>query len=235
MTNASQSILDSDVPDLVEIEDTTTPRVPMSSPTAFATVGDPVPEMDSPMKESGFERENIVAVEDADYEFVDHESADSAAMVSSETTDPMSVDKENELESVKARRQSSAKAPLQESQQANIMQTDAKEQDDVEMVDIKVPSRHETPPPIPPRPVQRRKSTWQPLKYGSQQDVTECITNCLSQLHAAFKPEEIAANGDHIDLFKKYAPCMNVTNLGYFTSVFEKNFEISRPAPLRNQ
>jgi ubiquitin carboxyl-terminal hydrolase 25 len=61
-------------------------------------------------------------------------------------------------------------------------------------------------PPIIPKRRMRRRSTWQPLKYGSQQDVTECVTNCLSQLHAGFKLEETLPNGDKIDLFKRYAP-----------------------------
>ena len=202
LTEASHSILDSDVPDLIEVEDTSLPPVPFSSPVVMPSNGDPVPPMDSEPKASMIEVENQAA-DDADYEFVDHESAGPAAVASSETTDPMSLDKENENEPERVRRRSTAKAPLQESQHANIVQPDDQEQEDVEMVDIKVQSRPSSPPPIPQRPVQRRKSTWQPLKYGSQQDVTECITNCLSQLHAGFKPDEIAANGDHIDLFKK--------------------------------
>ena len=203
MTNASQSILDSDIPDLVEIEDNSGVNsgicCPFPSPVVMAAGDDPVPEMYLHAKEAA-EVENPSA-EDADYEFVDHESADSAAVVSSDTTDPMSFDKENENKAGSAKRHSSDKSPLQERQEGNIMKTESKE--DVEMVDAKVGSRQPSPPPIPQRPVPRRKSTWQPLKYGSQQDVTECITNCLSQLHAGFKPEEYAENGDHIDLFKK--------------------------------
>ena len=96
------------------------------------------------------------------------------------------------------------------------MDVETKEPDnDVEMTDFNVMTPPMTPRPIPARP--RRKSTWGVLKYGSQQDVTECITNCLSQLHAAFKPEEIDSQGDHIDLFKRYSQLSTMLTVVYST------------------
>jgi ubiquitin carboxyl-terminal hydrolase 25 len=213
MSNKSHPILDTDIPEHVSFEPGIENsayrdrgiRAPASTPISTVTESDDISELEQ-LPEGPVEPEPPTA-EDADYEFVDHESVDPTAAGPSDNKGPKTLNKENENTPTDGRRQSSAKEPLRESQEPNIMQVDSKEQEDVEMVDIKDTSKPITPPssppPIPQRPVQRRKSTWQPLKYGSQQDVTECITNCLSQLHAGFKPDEIAENGDHVDLFKK--------------------------------
>lgn len=199
-TNASQSIMDSDVPDLIEIEDTSVPRVPVSSPAVNPTSGDNVPKIDLATKATNAR----VATEDTDYEFVDRESNDSGGVMSLTTSDPTSVDKENASQSQfpSSKLSTTEKSPLQESQQVNLPQSEANEAEDVEMVDLHtIPTPPQTPPSIPRRP--RRRSTWGALKYGSQQDVTECITNCLSQFHAAFKADQVDANGEQIDLFKR--------------------------------
>jgi ubiquitin carboxyl-terminal hydrolase 25 len=204
LTNASQSILDADIPDLVEIEDTSVPRAPVSSPTIIPTTGENVPEIESPIQITTAEATNDVAPphEDVEYEFIDHESNESGGVVSLTTSDPMSVDKENTPQSRVVSNAPAEKSPLQESQLANVKTEEVKGGEDVEMTDAP-PTPPKTPPPVPRRPVQKRKSTWGVMKYGSQQDVTECITNCLSQLHAGFKPDEFDERGDPIDLFKR--------------------------------
>jgi Ubiquitin carboxyl-terminal hydrolase len=200
-TDATTSILDSEIPDLIEIDEfPPPPRAPVSSPqfnpgdflspTHGATSGM------SKIQLSG-------GPDDSDYEFVEHESNDSGVMMSLPMSDHSPADKENSGNESPVRGRP-RKSPLGESQQVNVMTTEVVDED-VEMTDIvREPlSPPKTPPPIPQRP--RRKSTWGALKYGAQQDVTECITNCLSQLHAGFKPEGFDANGQPIDLFKQYS------------------------------
>lgn len=213
VTNESTSILDSDIPDLIEIEDANIPSAPVSSPMVLPTSGEPVPETLSPLRKTTSDVAHVQitsAPDDTDYEIVDHESNDSGGVVSLTTTsDPASTDKENNSQSHinKPRLENS---PLGESNQINVKTSEVKdsedgENEDVEMVDFHAPpTPPKTPPPIPKRP--RRKSTWGALKYGSQQDVTECITNCLSQLHTAFKPDELDTRGDSIDIFKRNFP-----------------------------
>jgi hypothetical protein len=207
ITNASQSILDSDIPDLIEIEDASVPRAPVSSPTIIPTTGENVPEIESPVQMTASEGANKTMApthEDIDYEFIDHESNDSGGIVSLTTSDPMSVDKENIFQSQAVNKPPTEKSPLQESQQANVEAEEVKDVEDVEMTDFHGPlTPPKTPPPVPQRPLQKRKSTWGVMKYGSQQDVTECITNCLSQLHAGFKPDGLDEKGDLVDLFKR--------------------------------
>jgi ubiquitin carboxyl-terminal hydrolase 25 len=218
-TNTSQSILDSDIPDLIEIEDTSAPPyAPVPSPTQMASpVEMTVPEVETPVRATATEIANIQISsppEDMDgFEFVEHdESNDSSGGVASVTTDPMSLDKENIPEpgavvANPSEEEKSDKIPLQERQPVNVVSSEVEDQDDVEMLDFGTAFTPPlTPPPVPKRPPQRRKSTWGVMKYGSQQDVTECITNCLSQLHAAFKPEEEDSTGGQIDLFKRYPP-----------------------------
>jgi hypothetical protein len=216
VTNASASILDSDIPDLVEIEDTNVPTAPVSSPVVIPTSGEAVPDIISPMRKTTSDIANIQissAPDDADYEFVDHESNDSGGVVSLTTSDPTSTDKENSSNSLSSKPRLD-KSPLGESSQINVIASEVKDTEeadteDVEMIDFNIPpTPPKTPPPIPKRP--RRKSTWGALKYGSQQDVTECITNCLSQLHAAFKPDELDANRNSIDIFMRYSLPSNV-------------------------
>lgn len=205
LTNVSHS-MDSDLPDLIELEDTSLPPVPVSSPTMIPTTGEKLPEFESPVRQTSSQIANIqLSAEDTDYEFVE----DPAAELSVSTSDKMSVDKENDQQPRPSSKSSIDKSlqeqsPLQESQKINVMEEDSKDPDDMEMTDFGVMTPPKTPPPIPARP--RRKSTWGVLKYGSQQDVTECITNCLSQLHAAFKPEEVDSKGDRTDIFKRHPP-----------------------------
>lgn len=212
-TNASHSLLDSDIPDLIEIEDNSIPGAPVSSPGQIASPVDMIPEVETPVRKTAKELANIKISsppEDMDgFEFVEHDEGNiSANGVPSMSTDPMSLDKENVPESAstvsKPSEENAEKKPLQERQQVNVQTTEV-EADDVEMLDFGAAfTPPATPPPIPARRPQRRKSTWGVMKYGSQQDVTECITNCLSQLHAAFKPEEEDSTGGQIDLFKRY-------------------------------
>lgn len=207
MTNVSQSILDSEIPDLIEIEDTSVPRAPVSSPTIIPTTGEDVPEMEMSVQYTTAETTNsnvAPAHEDTDYEFVDNESNESGGVVSLTTSDLMSVDKENTSQSRVVSIAPTEKTPLKESQQANVKTDEIKVGEDVEMTDFDAPiTPPKTPPPIPQRPVPKKKSTWGVMKYGSQQDVTECITNCLSQLHAGFKPDGVDEKGEPIDLFKR--------------------------------
>jgi hypothetical protein len=206
---ASTSILDSDIPELVEIEDTTILRAPVSSPMAMPASGEPVPEITSPLGKTALEIANIQissAQDDTDYEFIDHESSDSGGVVSLTASDPTSTDKENNSQLHIINKPRHEKSPLGESQQVNVMPAEIEnpeDAEDVEMIDVGngPPTPPKTPPPIPKRP--RRKSTWGALKYGSQQDVTECITNCLSQFHAGFKQELLDSNGNAIDIFKR--------------------------------
>jgi hypothetical protein len=206
-TNASHSLLDSDIPHLIDVDDTV-PPVPTSSPTLIPLSAGTVPETQVLAQATDLANHQIISVqEDADYEFVDHESNDSGGVVSMATSDPMSIDKENAPHLQEKEKSSVAeKSPLQDnSQQINIMATEVKDLDDADMPDLVTPQTPPaTPPAVPPRPPQRRKSTWGVMKYGSQQDVTECITNCLSQLHAGFKPDDKEANGDAIDIFKRF-------------------------------
>jgi ubiquitin carboxyl-terminal hydrolase 25/28 len=215
LTNVSLS-MDSELPDLIELEDTSVPPVPVSSPTLIATSGEQVPEFESPVRQTSSQIANIhIGSEDTDYEFVNHESKGSS------TSDQMSMDKENDQQARPVSASSTdkslqGKSALQDSQKVNVMEVETKDpDDDVEMTDFGVMTPPKTPPPIPARP--RRKSTWGVLKYGSQQDVTECITNCLSQLHAAFKPEEIDSKGDHIDMFKRYCHLSTMLIADYST------------------
>ena len=208
LTNVSHS-MDLDLPDLIELEEASVPPVPVSSPTIIPTTGERVPDFPSPVQQASSQRANIqLTAEDTDYEFVDRESKDSGAEFSVSTPDQMSLDKEKDQQLRPVSKSSTdesvqKKSPLQESQNVNVFETETKNPDDVEMTDLGVMTPPKTPPPIPPRP--RRKSNWGVLKYGSQQDVTECITNCLSQLHTAFKPEEIDSKGEKIDIFKRYS------------------------------
>ena len=215
LTNVSLS-MDSELPDLIELEDTFVPPVPVSSPTLIPTSGERVPEFESPVRQTSSQIANIqISAEDTDYEFVNLESKGSS------TSDQMSMDKENDQQARPVSASSTdkslqEKSPLQESQKVNVMEVETKDpDDDVEMTDFGVMTPPKTPPPIPARP--RRKSTWGVLKYGSQQDVTECITNCLSQLHAAFKSEEIDSKGDHIDMFKRYSHLSTKLTADYST------------------
>ena len=184
------------------------PRAPVSSPMAIPTSGEPVPEITSPLGNTALEMANIQissAQDDTDYEFVDHESNDSGGVVSLTTSDPTSSDKENIPQS-HINKPRHERSPLEESRQINVVTSeiqDPEDTEDVEMIDFAnaPPTPPKTPPPIPNRP--RRKSTWGALKYGSQQDVTECITNCLSQFHSAFKQELLDSNGNAIDIFKR--------------------------------
>ena len=208
VTNGSTPVFDSDIPDLIEIEDTNIPRAPVSSPTIMPTVGEQVPNDTSPLSktDSGIAGIQITSAPDEiDYEFVDHDSNDSGGVVSMTTTDPISLDKENSPQSPIINKPRLDKSPLGESQQINVKTSEVKEDsEDIEMVDFNAPpTPPSTPPPIPKRPT--RSATWGALKYGSQQDVTECITNCLGQLHASFKREEKDCNGNAIDIFKKYS------------------------------
>ena len=50
---------------------------------------------------------------------------------------------------------------------------------------------------LPPR----RQST---IKYGKQQDVTECSSNVLFQIEAAIRPTGVDANGEQLDIVKEY-------------------------------
>ncbi len=84
VTNASASILDSDIPDLIEIEDTNVPTAPVSSPVVIPTSGEAVPEIISPIRKTTSDIANIQissAPDDTDYEFVDHESNDSGGVL----------------------------------------------------------------------------------------------------------------------------------------------------------
>jgi ubiquitin carboxyl-terminal hydrolase 25/28 len=204
-TTASHSILDSKVPEFVEIEDVieNVPPVPTSSPTVAAVSDEDVPIMESPLQHSTSENAKFqINTDEADYEFVDHESNDSGGVMSLTTSEQMSVDKEN-MPPTHTTKPTTAKSPLQESQHINVMETEVNDED-VDMVDISsMPTPPSSPPPLPDRPVQKRRSTWGVMKYGAQQDVTECITNCLSQMHAAFKPDGETPTGDPVDLFKK--------------------------------
>ena len=196
-TNATTSILDSEIPDLIEIEDSVPPRAPVSSPQMLSV------DVLSPTHgaTTGMSKIQLSAMpDDSDYEFVEHESNDSGAVMSVPVSDQSPADKENSGNESPARGRP-GKSPLGESQQVNVATIEVGD-GDVAMTDIvRDPlTPPKTPPPIPQRP--RRKSTWGALKYGSQQDVTECITNCLSQLHAGFKPEGFDANDQPIDLFK---------------------------------
>jgi ubiquitin carboxyl-terminal hydrolase 25 len=211
-TTASQSILDSKVPEYGEIEDVDIPPVPTSSPTVAAISPGDVPAIETPLRGTVSEMANVqINAEDTEYEFVDHESNDSGGVMSLTTSDPMSIDKENSHLS-RTVKPVTIRSPLHESQQINFMETelpdledDIPDLEDVDMVDVSnIPTPPQTPPPLPHRPVKRRRSTWGVMKYGAQQDVTECITNCLSQMHAAFKPDGETPNGDQIDLFKRY-------------------------------
>jgi len=205
LTNGSHS-MDSDLPDLIELEDTSAPPpVPVSSPTMMPTTGDKLPDYESPVRKTSSQLANIqLSAEDTDYEFVDGPAAE----LSMSTSDNMSVDKENDQPRPSSKSSTDKplqeRAPLQESQKMNVVEEDTKDLEDVEMTDFGVMTPPKTPPPIPARP--RRKSTWGVLKYGSQQDVTECITNCLSQFHAAFKSEVVDSKGEKVDMFKRYAP-----------------------------
>lgn len=61
------------------------------------------------------------------------------------------------------------------------------------------------PPPQPPRPSVRRHSSvlWSEANdFGQQQDLTECIDNCLFQMEAALDAENTDANGEQLDLIK---------------------------------
>jgi ubiquitin carboxyl-terminal hydrolase 25 len=215
-TNASHSILDSDIPDLIEIADTSVPCAPVSSPVRMASPVDMIPEIETPVRKTAKELAKIQISsqpEDMDgFEFVERDEGNELSNgLPSMATNPMSLDKENVPESAstasKTSEEKGEKKPLQESQQVNVQATEVEDTDDVEMLDFGGAfTPPVTPPPIPARPPQRRKSTWGVMKYGSQQDVTECITNCLSQLHAAFKPEEEDSTGGQIDLFKRYPP-----------------------------
>jgi ubiquitin carboxyl-terminal hydrolase 25 len=213
LTNVSHS-MDSELPDLIELEDTSVPPVPVSSPTLIPTTGERIPEFEFPVRQTSSQMANIqINAEDTDYEFVNLEGKDSS------TSDQMSMDKENDQprpSTSSSDKPLEEKSPLQESQKVNVMEVETKDPDeDVEMMDFGVITPPKTPPPIPARP--RRKSTWGILKYGSQQDVTECITNCLSQLHAAFKPEEIDSKGDHIDMFKRYSHLSIILTVDFST------------------
>jgi len=222
-TNASRSILDSDIPDLIEIEDTAAPPVPVSSPTQMDSPEEKmVSEVLTPVRKTTEEISNMQIVsppEDMDgFEFVEPDESNSSGGVASVTTDPMSLDKENIPESGAVAptpfEEKSDKVPLHERQSFNVVPSEVEDQDDVEMLDLggMFDTPPLTPPPVPKRPPQRRKSTWGVMKYGSQQDVTECITNCLSQLHAAFKPEKEDATGGQVDLFKRYPRnCQSLT------------------------
>jgi ubiquitin carboxyl-terminal hydrolase 25/28 len=214
-TTTSHSILDSKVPEYVEIEDVDIPPVPTSSPTVAAISPGDVPALETPVRATVSEMANVqINAEDTEYEFVEHESNDSGGVMSLTTSDPMSIDKENSPLS-RTVKPATMRSPLHESQQINVMETELPDLDDdipdledVDMVDVSnIATPPQTPPPIPHRPVKRRRSTWGVMKYGAQQDVTECITNCLSQMHAAFKPDDVAPNGDQIDLFKRYVLC----------------------------
>ena len=128
-TNASTSILDSEIPDLIEIEDTAIPRAPVSSPMAMPTSGEPVPEITSPLGKTALEIANIQissAQDDTDYEFIDHESNDSGGVVSLTTSDPTSTDKENNPQSLIINKPRHEKSPLGESQQVNVMTSEIK-------------------------------------------------------------------------------------------------------------
>jgi ubiquitin carboxyl-terminal hydrolase 25/28 len=217
LTNVSLS-MDSELPDLIELEDTSVPPVPVSSPTLIPTSRERVPEFESPVRQTSSQIANIqIGAEDTDYEFVNHESKGSS------TSDQMFMDKENDQQARPVSASSTnkslqEKSPLQESQKVNVMEVETKDpDDDVEMTDFDfgVITPPKTPPPIPAR--LRGKSTWGVLTYGSQQDVTEYITNCLSQLHAAFKPEEIDSKGDHIDMFKRYSHLSIMLTADYST------------------
>jgi hypothetical protein len=209
-TNASHSLLDSDIPNLIDVDDNSVPQVPTSSPTLIPLSAGTVPETQGLAQTAASDIANhqIISVqEDADYEFVDHESNDSGGVVSMATSDPMSIDKENAPQLRGIDKPSVIeKSPLKDnSQQINVMATEVQDLDDADMPDLITPlTPPATPPAVPPRPPPRRKSTWGVMKYGSQQDVTECITNCLSQLHAGFKPDDKEANGNGIDIFKRF-------------------------------
>ena len=202
-TNISTSILNSEIPNLIDVEDSGALKVPVSSPQL-------IPVQDtvlSPTHATASEMAKIrlsAPPDDSDYEFVEHESNDSGGITSLPISESSLIDKENTGNGPVPAKARTGKSPLGESRQANVMTTEREDTDDVEMMDLThepvTPSK--TPPPIPKRP--RRKSTWGALKYGSQQDVTECITNCLRQLHAGFKPEGFDENSQPIDLFKRY-------------------------------
>src|SRR2546423_9252998 len=143
-TNASHSILDSDIPDLIEIEDTSIPPVPVSSPGRMASSVDMIPEVETPVRKTAKELANInlsSPPEDMDgFEFVEHDEGNiSGNGVPSMTTDPMSLDKENVPESAstvsKPSEEKAEKKPLQERQQVNVQATEV-EADDVEMLDF---------------------------------------------------------------------------------------------------
>lgn len=225
LTNASHSLLDAKIPELIDIEDTDAPAAPTSSPTLLPASAEAAPAMQPSLQEetSTLPTHQINPVsEDADYEFVDRESNDSGGVVSVPTSDPMFVDKENAPRPQDSEVPSTVeKIPLQDnSQQVNIMTTEVNDFEDAEMPDLIGPiTPPATPPAVPPRPPQRRKSTWGVMKFGSQQDVTECITNCLSQFHAAFKPDGEDSHAEQTDLFKRcVSPCL-VTDLDFSTSV----------------
>lgn len=57
-----------------------------------------------------------------------------------------------------------------------------------------------TPPdtPPPPPPVRRRSS----ILFGRQQDVTECIENCMFQIESAMIPRALDENGEQLDMIK---------------------------------
>jgi hypothetical protein len=225
LTNASHSLLDTKIPELIDIEDTDAPAVPTSSPTLLPASAETAPAMQPSLQEetSSLLNRHINPIsEDADYEFVDRESNESGGVVSIPTSDPMFVDKENAPCPQDSEKPSTVeKIPLQDnSQQVNIMTTEVKDFEDAEMPDLIGPiTPPATPPAVPPRPPPRRKSTWGVMKFGSQQDVTECITNCLSQFHAAFKPHGEDSHGEQTDLFKRcVSPCL-ITDLDFSTSV----------------
>jgi len=198
------SILNAEIPDLIEIVDNDSPMVPVSSPQLI-----PVEDAGlSPTHAAASEMAKIrlsVAPDDSDYEFVEHESNGSGGVTSLPISESSPIDKENTGNGPVPTKARVGKSPLGESEQVNAMITEVGDTEDVEMMDLthEPISPSKIPPPIPKRP--RRKSTWGALKYGSQQDVTECITNCLRQLHAGFKPDGFDANGQPVDLFKEYA------------------------------
>jgi ubiquitin carboxyl-terminal hydrolase 25 len=234
-TNKSQPTMDKNVPDLIEIEDTTVQDPPRGSPIIKPILDDDVPLMTSPVENSSESQPNVS--DDHDYEFVEHETNEWP------TFEPMSIDKENvpPLQQPVPRHSTSSKIPLQEILPDNVESTamveveEKGDQEDAEMLDLPaLITPPLSPPPIPQRPM-RRRSTWGALKYGSQQDVTECITNCLSQLHAAFKAEELGPGGDQIDLFKRYTPLHSSLTKGY--SIFESGMycETLKRVRIQNQ
>ncbi|BFZ56877.1 ubiquitin-specific protease ubp2 [Savitreella phatthalungensis] len=68
------------------------------------------------------------------------------------------------------------------------------------------PAAPPAPPAVPSRPAVRRKSSllWSEVNdWGQQQDVAECIDNCLFQMEAALESElEDERNGEQLDLVK---------------------------------